>query len=224
MKTVLIFAPHCDDAELGCGGYIARLRAEGHMVCVAVASASRIKFLHEDEPVSGDTRLAEFQASMEKLNVTDWAWFSDQYEGCLEQCPSKDLVAWMDNLQAKYEPNEILIPLSSSHQDHVTMHRLCIAATRPSSHKPWPEKVMAYEYPMNCWGDPGVSRAQGGMYVNVSPFIEEKLEALRCYKTQMRGSDSLISIDAVMALAKLRGIESGFEYAELFHVLRERLP
>jgi len=40
----------------------------------------------------------------------------------------------------------------------------------------------------------------------------------------MRGSNNSLSLQSVRALAKTRGYESNFTYAELFHTLRRRVP
>jgi LmbE family N-acetylglucosaminyl deacetylase len=40
--NILVLAPHTDDAELGCGGTIARLLEEGKKVSVAVFSTARL--------------------------------------------------------------------------------------------------------------------------------------------------------------------------------------
>ncbi|MBL6731310.1 MAG: PIG-L family deacetylase, partial [Bacteroidia bacterium] len=41
IQTVLILAPHTDDAELGCGGTIARFLEEGKKMYVAAFSTAR---------------------------------------------------------------------------------------------------------------------------------------------------------------------------------------
>ena len=41
IQTVLILAPHTDDAELGCGGTIARFLEEGKKIYVAAFSTAR---------------------------------------------------------------------------------------------------------------------------------------------------------------------------------------
>ena len=41
IQTVIILAPHTDDAELGCGGTIARFLEEGKKMYVAAFSTAR---------------------------------------------------------------------------------------------------------------------------------------------------------------------------------------
>ena len=48
-----------------------------------------------------------------------------------------------------------------------------------------------------------------------------KLEALRCYGSEMRKAPHPRSYDGVRALAQLRGVQAGLAAAEAFGVVRE---
>ena len=98
------------------------------------------------------------------------------------------------------------------------------AACRPTPKKNHLQLIAAYEYPSSGWGaGAGENPSKGGMYVDIADQMGKKKAALDCYTTQMRGEDALISVWGCESLAKLRGIESGFQYAELFHVMRLRV-
>jgi N-acetylglucosamine malate deacetylase 1 len=56
--------------------------------------------------------------------------------------------------------------------------------------------------------------------VDISEHIKNKLDALRCYKSQISDFPGPRSIEAVEALAKFRGTQSGFSYGEGFHIVR----
>ena len=49
MRRVLVLAPHTDDAELGCGGTIARLLTDGADVLVAAFSTAEGIFTSRGE-------------------------------------------------------------------------------------------------------------------------------------------------------------------------------
>jgi LmbE family N-acetylglucosaminyl deacetylase len=221
-KTVLVLSPHCDDAEIGCGGYIARTVAEGGTAIIALMTVSTVEFLHRGL-VSINDRLHEFRNSCSILGVKETHILTRHLDGKMYTHPQSEMVALLDNLLNSVKPDEVLIPLPSSHQDHRYCWEVGIAATRPSASKHNPRMIAAYEYPVSCWGDGASANAgKGGVYVNISSYWEKKKEALMCYETQMRGPGHLISIQGCEALANLRGIESGFEKAELFHALRIR--
>lgn len=223
-KRIFVLSPHADDAEIGCGGYIARSVAEGAEVMVALATVGPIHFLHLNEIVTTAQRLQEFNASMDILGVKYRDVLTWDKDSKLNTFPQGDMVAKLDALQEAFKPTEVLIPLPSAHQDHRYCWEVGIAATRPSTAKHQPSLIAAYEYPLTSWGDGASSNSfRGGMYVDVGDHWETKLKALSKYHTQMRGTQALISESGVESLAKLRGVEAGFRYAELLHILRLRV-
>jgi len=60
-------------------------------------------------------------------------------------------------------------------------------------------------------------------WVSVAPFLDAKIAALNAYAGEMRPFPHARSIEAVRALAALRGAQCGHPAAESFSVLREVL-
>jgi hypothetical protein len=60
-------------------------------------------------------------------------------------------------------------------------------------------------------------------YVDIGPYMERKLALLRYYPSELGTHPFPRSETALCALAQLRGAQAGFEYAEAFQLLRERL-
>lgn len=223
MNRVLVVSPHADDAEIGCGGYMARTIDEGGEVCVALMTVSDVEFRHCGK-VTKEERLLEFHESMKALGVQKTKILSYGLDGRMYTSPQSEFVRMLDDLLDKWKPETVLLPLPSSHQDHRYCWEVGIAATRPSAAKHWTKVVAAYEYPASGWGDGAEMNAgRGGIYVDVSRVWNRKVAALEKYETQMRGAEHLFSIAGIDALARLRGLEAGFERAELFHALRIRM-
>lgn len=222
-KCVLVLSPHADDAEIGCGGFIAKTIADGGFVCVALATVGTIDFRHLGK-VTDTQRVTEFQKAMASLGVQNIQILSHDLDGRMYTSPQSSFVTKLDDLIDDLKPDTVLIPLPSSHQDHRYCWEVGIAATRPNVAKHQPNMIAAYEYPASGWGDgSGADSGKGGIYVDISHHWEAKVKALECYETQMRGERHLFSINGIDALAKLRGLESGCERAELFHALRIRM-
>ena len=57
------------------------------------------------------------------------------------------------------------------------------------------------------------------MYIDITDTFESKLEAMRSYKSQLQNAPSR-SLEAIEALARYRGSQNGFKYAEGFKVIR----
>lgn len=217
-KKVLIVAPHADDAELGCGGLIARLVASGVLVKVVVMT------MYTDANKDTDPRYLELSKSMSVLGVSDYHVLTTGTDGSLHLIAQNKIISLLDSLQEEYKPNTVIIPMASSHQDHKYTWEVCLASCRPKDVPYAPKLVIAYEYPLTFWGDCDVSLAyRGGLYVDISDVLVTKLAALSCYGSQMKEGRSLISTGATTALATMRGYESSTQYAELYHLLRMRV-
>ena len=59
-------------------------------------------------------------------------------------------------------------------------------------------------------------------FVDISDFLERKLEVLAVYQSELGPFPFPRSIEAMQAIATLRGANSGFMAAEAFQLLRER--
>ena len=60
-------------------------------------------------------------------------------------------------------------------------------------------------------------------FTDITDHIDIKLESVRRYKTMLRPTPHIRSLDSVRALATIRGAEIGVTYAEAFAVLRATL-
>lgn len=222
-RKILLLSPHADDAELGAGGYLARSVARGAEVMVVLATAGPSADSHPDAKALADLRMAECTRAMKILGVQHLHLLRRGCDGELAQkLPANRLTQLLDGLIDGFAPDEVLLPLPSSHQDHVHCWNAGIAAARPRATGHRPDLVAGYEYPLSHWGAGARFQPfQGGLYVDVTTHWPRKIEALQAHASQMnRASHHPISIDGAAALARLRGLEAGCEYAELLHVVR----
>ena len=58
-------------------------------------------------------------------------------------------------------------------------------------------------------------------FVNISSFLEKKIEAMRYFKSQLKELPNTRSIESIEALARFRGGTIGVNYAEAFQVERD---
>lgn len=176
---VLVISPHPDDAELGMGGTILRLKSEGRKVAILD--------LTNGEPTpygSPEVRAAETAEATRVLGV-DW-------RGNLG-LPNRSLQANLEarTLLAGYirlmRPRWIFAPYwEDAHPDHVAASQLADAARFWAKltkidlpGEPWyPERIWYY-YCIHLRLIP-----QPAFIVDISPFWEQKLAAIRCYRSQ----------------------------------------
>jgi LmbE family N-acetylglucosaminyl deacetylase len=222
MTRLLVVSPHADDAELGCGGYMAWVHRTGGQVLNVVVAVGDVFFAHLGRTVSYAERISELDASMQVLGAERFICFAE-HDSRLDTVPLVDIVLRLEHQIRTFEPTEILIPLPSSHQDHEASYRACLAACRPSARTATVQLIAAYEYPATSWGAGSAADAgKGGLYVEIGESgLEAKLKALRCYRSQIRAEAHCWSLTAATVMARMRGIEAGLHHAELFHVMRQ---
>jgi N-acetylglucosamine malate deacetylase 1 len=230
-QRVLVVTPHADDETYGCAGTIARVKSLGGEVFVVLVSVADL--LHYGDtaaatrPVSHRTRLAEFESVMKLLEVDDWdVLFTDeQTHLALDAVPRKEIVRLLESAGRlaidTVRPTMVLIPASSYNQDHEALYRACVTATRPGSPagKYTVPFVLAYDNTALFWV-PEQRRFHATLYVDVSCFLDVKIEALRRHASQLREPLYHGSPESLELATRLRGREVGVEAAEGFALLR----
>ena len=116
---VLVLAPHTDDAELGCGGTVARLVEEGRDVHVAMFSLCDKSL---PEGFFTDDLRREFTVAMGELGVCEGSLHVFDY--AVREFPSlrQEILEDMVRLRGIVYPSLVLMPsLNDVHQDHATV-------------------------------------------------------------------------------------------------------
>lgn len=206
---VLIVAPHPDDEVLGCGGTIGWHRAQRHEVFVHLVG-NRVMDHTRDEAYVQQT-LDQARAAAAILDVTD-LFFSDLPD---EQLDHKliDLIVPLEEVVKKVGPDVAYVP---NETDTDQDHRAVAWATKVSCRGV--ARVLAYEVLGPTRGFAPTT------YVDITPHLEAKIEALKCYEGELRPFPHPRSPEAVTALARTRGVEAGVQAAEGFRLLCEVLP
>lgn len=196
-KSILIFSPHVDDEVLGCFSF---LTPAAHVLYGGV---------EERLTIPRETRMAELTCSAEHLGFS-WTLL----ENTVNAYTTANLIAPMEALIDRLEPQTVLIPEPSYNQDHRAFYDAALVATRPhDTHRLVPE-VLVYEQPHSViW--PHSTRPEPNLYVPIN--AQEKLTAYARYASQVRGHRSP---ETVLALSALRGAQIMVPHAEAFHAKR----
>lgn len=245
-QRLLVISPHADDETYGCAGTMARVKALGGEVYVVLASvADLVHYGTERERAAGGdatgvtvgvpskklvtqrTRLDEFESVMKLLGVDDWdVLFTDATTHlALDTVPRKQLVGLLEadgrlSIDA-LRPTMVLIPALSYNQDHEALYRACMTATRPGAEgeKYTVPFVLAYDNTSLFWS-PEQQRFHPSLYVDVSAYLDVKIEALRMHQSQVRAPLYHGSPEGLELATRVRGREVGVEAAEGFVQLR----
>jgi len=209
IKTIVV-APHPDDETLGCGGTILKHKANGNEVHWLIVTHSEKDRTAEIDKVSS---FYQFD-SVQKLN-----FLTTQ----LDQVKRSDLIDAIGEVIQKIKPNWVYLPYPGDvHSDHKTVFEATAACTK-SFRYPSVNRVLIYETlsETDYCIDPRFSGFHPNVFVNISDYIEKKIEAMRIYSSEIAPFPFPRSLEAIKSQAMLRGAASGFQAAESFQLVKE---
>lgn len=215
---LLVIAPHPDDEVLGAGGTIARFAANGGEATILTVAA-HMPPLYPKE-VHQQT-VAEARKAHALLGVRE-SIFLDKPALFLAQTPAHELNGQIVDVVKRVAPDVLLVPYYDRHTDHRVIFDACMVAARPVGAGKLVGLVAAYETLSEThWNAPHIEpNFTPTWVVDITDFIDRKIEAMCCYESQIHAFPAPRSVEALRALALFRGSQAGFGYGEGYHVLR----
>lgn len=203
-KNVLVLAPHTDDGELGAGGTISKLIEEG-------ANVYYVAFSTAEESVPDhlpkDILKTEVIAATKKLGIPERNLIILDYQVRKLNYARQEILEELIRIRREHDFDLVLLPsLNDIHQDHSTVAQEGVRAFKNTT-------ILGYEL---IWNNLSFDTTS---FVKLKKFhIEQKVNALQCYKSQ--AERDYMSQEFIFSLAHARGVQIGCKYAESFEVIR----
>lgn len=211
---VLVFAPHNDDEILGVGGTMAKLAKIGHEVYVCEVTSGSDK-----ERVERIQR--EALAAHKIIGVRGTVFLGFPAVG-LKHVPTVDLNSSIQAVVERVRPHVAFIPHKGDmHIDHVEVATSALVALRPVNN-PQLRAICAYETLSETeWNSSTVDNAFiPNFWVDISDTINLKLEAMKCFESQLKDFPHPRSLKAIRSLSEFRGSSVCVKNAESFMLIR----
>ncbi|MBO8232402.1 PIG-L domain-containing protein [Prochlorococcus marinus str. MU1402] len=217
---VLIVAPHCDDEVLGCGGTIKFLADRGLDITLYIVTGHG-DGIHPIWPKDlWDSIHNECENSSSYLGIKRTI-YGNLPAVCLPDLPIYKVNEEIKSVLSQINPTVIFMPWKGDmHKDHEIINYALSVNLRP--YLPINKSVrlvLSYEVlsETNLPIEPSnFSQFTPNFYIDISKYINYKLKAMEFYQSQLTNSSSPRSIEAIKALAKLRGVHVNKEFAEAF--------
>ena len=215
-KNILVIAPHPDDETLGVGGTMSRFISEGANVYVLVVSGHLPPLYDEDSYL----KTKKESKDVFKLLGVKNSHFLDIPATKVNELPAAELNNKISEYLKEIKPEIVFIPFPDRHIDHRVIFDASLVACRPTISSA-PKIVLCYEtLSETFWNAPNIEPSfVPELFIDISNYINVKRKAIEIYESQLKNIPSR-SIDACLALAKFRGSQNGFEYAESFKIIR----
>ncbi len=224
---VLAVGSHPDDLELSCGGTLARMAKEGYEVytCHVANGNMGHAVIMPDE--LGPMRTIEAEEAGKVLGVKKV--YNVDVGDCMLYADNLETRREMVRIIREVDPDFIITHSPDDYMnDHLEVSKLVFETsfTATVGHM-FPEypatgKVVPIYYMDNLAGTNFVPE----MYVDISDYIDQKLEAVECHKSQivwMREHDKIDFIEFVRSCTRGRGLQCGVMYAEGFTTCKAHL-
>jgi LmbE family N-acetylglucosaminyl deacetylase len=217
--NVLIVAAHPDDEVLGCGGVTVRHVERGDRVYVVVVTRGF------PEIFSPEIDEEDRQHAREAHEILGGAgiFFLDFPAPRLDTVPGHELADALREVIFSVNADVVYTPFGGDlHTDHKATYLATLVASRPVNHCPV-RRLLCYETLSETdWASPlDDSAFKPTVFVDISDVLERKLQALACFRNELKQPPHPRSLRAIEALARVRGSTAGLMAAEAFMLVRE---
>lgn len=213
-QKILVIAPHADDEILGVGGTIAHHIKEGNEVaCLICTSAyfpewSKTFIKNRDKEIEAAHKILKIHHTI-KLDLPTVK---------LDQVSQVELNKKIFDVVLQIDPHIMYIPYAYDlNLDHRLIYYSCLVATRPAGRNL--RKLLSYEtLSVTEWG---LRPFIPNYYISLTEEeINLKIEAMKCYSSELKVMPHPRSIEGITTLAQRRGMEIFNMFAEAFQVIR----
>ena len=217
-QKVLVVAAHPDDEVLGIGGTMIRHFKSGDEIRAAiVCSAESIRYREGEHDQPGDTQRASHYLGAQSIGLG----FADQR---LDRGSNLELIQALERQIQEFQPQVIYTHWwGDVNADHARVAEAVDVAARPYS-APGLKSIYAFETPSSTeWTASARGRAFApNVFVDISEELDRKLDAMRCYESELRPPPHPRSLRSLQQRAAYWGSVANMPAAEALALLRTR--
>lgn len=223
MDNVLIVAAHPDDEVLGVGATAARHVAQGDKVQCLILGEGQTSRSFDGESAKRSALEDLHAASMEAAKIIGFenVEFADLPDNRFDSIALLDIVKTIEKKINGFRPEIIYTHyIGDLNIDHQRTCQAVLTAARPFIDC-CVRDIYAFETVSSTeWNFAGCGSFRPNVYINVEKYFEKKLEAIRCYQSELRDYPHPRSVKVLECKAMSWGSVVGRKYAEAFMLLR----
>ena len=221
-KKILVISPHPDDETLGCGGTLLKHKYAGDELNWLIMTKISKKTGYSVNKIKN--RIKEIKSVSKKYGFKQT--LNLNYETTsLDSIPISNIIKKLGLILIKVKPNILYAPFGDDvHTDHRVTLEAILSATKTFRVK-YLKKIRLYEtlsetdFNLN----PNVNNFKPNLWIDISDFIEKKIEIMKIYKSEIGKHPFPRSEISIKSLATIRGISANCDYAEGFISIKEIL-
>lgn len=219
-KNILVVAAHPDDELLGAGATLCRHVENNDQVFVLILGQGALsrdpKAQDEVKSLQEQTRRASKIIGFKEI------FFANLPDNTFDTVSLLSIAKEIEKVLAKIKPTIVY----THHEydlniDHQLAFQAVLTACRPCNPCA-PSTIYSFETLSSTeWQIKDQKQFAPNVYVDIGHQLEKKIQALKCYTSEMREYPHSRSEQGVRILAQYRGLESGLRAAEAFRLIRK---
>lgn len=219
-QNVVVIAPHPDDETIACGGTLLKHIHQGDKVHWIIMTTMTLDTGFSEDEIKSQQQIIDHVCKRYPVASCQRLSLPTTQMDCL---PLSDIVRKLKLAINELNPEVLYLPFPGDvHSDHRASFDAAASLTKwfrfPSL-----KRILCYEalsetdYAIH----PNQTKFQPNVYIDISEYWQQKIDIAECYSSEFGTFPFPRSIEAMTALAQLRGSQRGCDYAESFMLLKE---
>lgn len=221
-KKILIVAAHPDDEVLGCFGTVSKLIKEGYEAYTLILGEGKTSRLDTRKVEENKEQLEILNDEIKKANDIigiKKCFVYDFPDNRFDSVDLLDIIKVISKIKEEIKPDIIFTHYENDlNIDHKITYQAVITATRPIENESVKEiysfEILSsteWQYPISFSPD---------VFFDIQDTMELKLNAMRCYKSELCLYPHPRSLEGIELNAKYNGMRVGKNYVEAFKSVR----
>ena len=200
--NIMVVSPHPDDETLGAGGTIIKMKKKGHRVFW-------LNVTDVTEELGWSKELVDHRREQIET-IRDYYRFDGFYNlkfpaSQLKQVDEGALISEIKKVYDDVKPEWIIIPGQyDAHSDHHVVYNCCMAAAK-TFRAPYIKRITTMEITSETDYGFQLAKFEPNLFIDNTEEMEEKIEAMKIYDTEIEEVPFPRSIENIKALAVMRG-------------------
>lgn len=221
-KKILIVAAHPDDEVLGCFGTVSKLIKEGYEAYTLILGEGKTSRLDTRKIEENKEQLEILNNEIKKANDIigiKKCFVHDFPDNRFDSVDLLDIIKVISKIKEEIKPDIVFTHYENDlNIDHKITYQAVITATRPIENESVKEiysfEVLSsteWQYPLSFNPD---------VYFDIENTLNLKLDAMKCYQSELCLYPHPRSIEGIELNAKYNGMRVGKKYVEAFKLVR----
>jgi LmbE family N-acetylglucosaminyl deacetylase len=217
-RKILIICAHPDDETFGMGATIAFHKKQGDCINLVVAATGQFGRKEDEKSIKIRENQCREACNILGISKVNFLRHPDQK---LDSLPISELSSQLSSFVSSFQPDLVYTHFwNDANKDHRLVHEASFIATRPLP-KTKKFSLLCFEIPSSTELNFQQSSFQPNVFVEISDFLEKKIEACKCYKNEIKLYPHPRSIKSFKTRSAFWGSVIAEKNAEVFVKVRE---